>query len=332
MDEQALLKNIPFSHMLGEPVKACIQAQADGARVTQRFLDEVGLQRNEVGQREAVMVSFQYQNGSQKFQLRLPLITLVPVPYFSVDTLDIEFDAVVDRFDKSLNLECSFANNRTQTSNDQSTLSANRHLKVKLHASQDHMPGGLSTLLHFLDEAINMRYPERPSIKKDLPLNEKDIALFVKKRYTLYPIEPVLADIIQWTSSNPEIVTIDNRGGITAQTPGKAYIFAETYDAIGRCEVIVEDHSLLWRIVEGIRQHISSQSSKPSEHKPKPKPKPQPMKFNHRGEPIAERPSKKGREHIPIAGPKGEGNSKSKYHNDPKSRLNKVPKKGQRRG
>ncbi|MDO4691686.1 MAG: DUF2589 domain-containing protein [Porphyromonadaceae bacterium] len=251
---QSALATLPFSQMLGEPVRACVQAQVEAARVTKRYLNSVTLRTNEAGKQEAVMIAFRYQNGSQMLELSMPLMALVPLPHFSVDRLDIEFNALVDSFDDK-HLTCSFASRGTQTdSEEQQTITTNHHLKVRLQASQNHMPIGLSKLFNLLDETIALEEPQRPSLKADLLLNTEQIEIFVQGHYPLYPIEPVVPEALVWSSSNPTVATVNARGGVTAHRKGEAYIFVESSEARGRCHVIVRsDHSKLMRLLSAIK-------------------------------------------------------------------------------
>ena len=54
------MQAIPFSSMIGGPLKACIEAQAMAAKTSWEFIKEVGLNTDEKGQKSAVMVAFSY--------------------------------------------------------------------------------------------------------------------------------------------------------------------------------------------------------------------------------------------------------------------------------
>ena len=51
------MQAIPFSSMIGGPLKACIEAQAMAAKTSWEFIKEVGLNTDEKGQKSAVMVA-----------------------------------------------------------------------------------------------------------------------------------------------------------------------------------------------------------------------------------------------------------------------------------
>ena len=87
-----LMEGIPFHHLIGGPLKACILAQEQSSMSTWHYIREVGLENG----KEAVVVSFSFVNNGTKAYLHIPLLTLVPVPYFSIDTLEISFKARVN--------------------------------------------------------------------------------------------------------------------------------------------------------------------------------------------------------------------------------------------
>lgn len=240
------LRNIPFEQMLGEPVRACIQAQADAAQSAQRYLDAVAFTTDEIGRKKAVVVSFRYQKDNQILELSIPLMALVPIPSFSVDTLDIAFDARVDFCNES-HLECTFVDRGSKKLSEDSYNPQTHHLSVKLHASQDHMPVGLSRLLYFLDETIALeeeREVQPPTAT--LLLRHEKIELKLGSRVDLYLAGgDVAKESITWSSSDPDIAKVDRNGRVRVLSAGIAYIFAETDDAQGMCEVRVIDPNAL---------------------------------------------------------------------------------------
>lgn len=281
------IKDIPFASMLGEPVLACIRAQEEAARATQRYLQTVTAKTNVKGEQEAVCIVFRYQNADQMMELTLPLMTLVPIPYFAVDTLDIEFDAIVNEVSKD-KLLCSYANvlSGCSTSLDQNRteereMNTQRHLSVRLHASQDNMPVGLSRLLHYLDESIALQAPPAPRQRVELWLSHHSVDLYQRATLVLTAIEDIPSDAVRWTSSDPRVASIDADGTITTHAPGRAIIFAETYDGLGRCIV---------NVLKGV-------APTPKPHKPGKRPKP--------------RPSKPSKPHKPSKPPKSSKSSKS---------------------
>ena len=73
------MQALPFSSMIGGPLKACIEAQAMAAKTSWEFIKEVGLNTDEKGQKSAVMVAFSFNKGGRMTQLNVPLLTIVPI-------------------------------------------------------------------------------------------------------------------------------------------------------------------------------------------------------------------------------------------------------------
>ena len=91
------MQAIPFSSMIGGPLKACIEAQAMAAKTSWEFIKEVGLNTDEKGQKSAVMVAFSFNKGGRMTQLNVPLLTIVPIPYIAINSVDINFKANCQR-------------------------------------------------------------------------------------------------------------------------------------------------------------------------------------------------------------------------------------------
>lgn len=154
-DENKQLKGIPFEHLIGGPLKACIKAQEQASMSTWRYIKEVGLN----GREDAVMVSFSFLNGGRVSRLSVPLLTIVPVPYFSIDTLDITFRAQLTETRQSLkessgNQRAFYATYAMDTSSAQK-MEYTSTLDIAVRATQDQMPSGLSKVLGFMEQSIN---------------------------------------------------------------------------------------------------------------------------------------------------------------------------------
>ena len=97
------LKSIPFENIIGAPLEACIRAQQSAAQSTVDFINAVGLQEvpildaegNETDKTkvEAIYVSFQFIQGGRMVQMNVPLLSIVPIPYIAINTIDINFKA-----------------------------------------------------------------------------------------------------------------------------------------------------------------------------------------------------------------------------------------------
>jgi hypothetical protein len=122
------LSQIPFSHLIGSPLKAAIESQALAAQSTIEFIQKVGfkapatnpfappdmLMTNPAADAEAGdirNVTFKYdkkdQNGvDRSFSLTVPLLTIVPIPYIRIDEVNIEFSCkLTDQVERSTNTQ-----------------------------------------------------------------------------------------------------------------------------------------------------------------------------------------------------------------------------------
>lgn len=105
------MQAIPFNSMFGGPLKACIEAQAMAAQTSWEFIQNVGLNINpETGNKEAVNVSFSFNQGGRMVQLNVPLLTIVPIPYIAIHSVDINFKANISASSSSVKENSSSEN------------------------------------------------------------------------------------------------------------------------------------------------------------------------------------------------------------------------------
>ena len=107
------LKQIPFGYLIGEPLKAAVEAQAIAARTTVEFIEKVGfIPKDEQAGQGALFVdenvdadtgtvrnvTFIYRkkdqnNVEQNFRLSVPILSIVPIPVLRIDEVTIDFTA-----------------------------------------------------------------------------------------------------------------------------------------------------------------------------------------------------------------------------------------------
>lgn len=91
------LNGIDFGNLIGAPLSACVTAQAQAARTTVDFVRDVGFNKNtKTGNMEAIYINFSYVNQGRMVTLAVPLLTIVPVPYIAIRTVDIKFTCTVN--------------------------------------------------------------------------------------------------------------------------------------------------------------------------------------------------------------------------------------------
>jgi len=181
------LQNLPFDSLIAAPLNACVNAQAEAAQSTINFIQNVGLNEDENGNKQAVYVYFNFIKGGRRVTISVPLLTMIPIPYIAINTIDINFKAKVtgvqnennaaeesyeDRIEASkkegklgwfkvtttkINTEVSTKKDSTSTKD--SGYSVEATIDVAVHASQDSMPAGMAKILEMLGSAMDLCDP-----------------------------------------------------------------------------------------------------------------------------------------------------------------------------
>ena len=184
------LSSIPFDRMIGGPLSACIDAQEQAALSTVNFMDRVGFDPKNPG--HVVNVDFTYKREGTDVQLSVPLLTIVPIPFISIDTVNISFkaalksisseDAVdVDRqssYDSTNSrylgvgsylrtaevqrtvMRGSVSTKKDSVATQNSVYSIEANVDINVIARQESMPGGLAKVLEMLNQAISIKENE----------------------------------------------------------------------------------------------------------------------------------------------------------------------------
>ena len=110
----AELRQIPFEHLIGAPMKAAIEAQALAAQSTIEFIQKIGFKNPsggfepddmifedttvdaDAGELRNVTFSYEKKNAAEdikKFVLTVPLLSIAPIPFIRIDEMTIDFSA-----------------------------------------------------------------------------------------------------------------------------------------------------------------------------------------------------------------------------------------------
>ncbi|EPX64102.1 hypothetical protein D187_005235 [Cystobacter fuscus DSM 2262] len=175
MDQaSSALQGIPFENLIGGPLTAAVKAQALAAKTSVDFIRSVGFtEKNEV-----VNIKFVYQRDGRNVSLDVPLLTIVPIPYLRIDDMTINFKATLsasgdsntistDNFEakteasasggfwgQSYSLSGSVSSKKDSTASASSKYSIEYTMDINVHAVQDDIPKGLSTVLGLLGEQM----------------------------------------------------------------------------------------------------------------------------------------------------------------------------------
>jgi hypothetical protein len=177
------LQAIPFSSLIGGPLDACVQAQAQAAMTSWEFIQQVGLTTDPNTQEtKAINVTFQYQKGGQMVNLVVPLLTIVPIPYIAINEITIDFIAnisassssVVEKsetteyggevegemkigwgiFSLRTNFKANYSSKKDSKATEESKYSVEYTMTVHVAAGQSDMPTGLAAILNILQSSI----------------------------------------------------------------------------------------------------------------------------------------------------------------------------------
>lgn len=187
------LQGIPFKNLIGGPLSACIQAQNDAAMTSINFINNVCLNEDkETGEKSAIYVSFSFIQNGRKVVINVPLITIVPIPYIAINSVDINFKATVNGVEfesnentyseeykrdtntksqkrrgfilnknkKETKINTSFSTKRDSKSTQDSKFSVEATIDVAVHAGQESMPAGMAKILEMLGAAMDLCSPD----------------------------------------------------------------------------------------------------------------------------------------------------------------------------
>lgn len=176
------LQAIPFGHIIGGPLSACVDAQREAALTTVNFINEIGLTEKD-GQKEAVYVKFQYRKNGKMAVLSIPLLTIVPIPYLAIRDINIAFKANISAASStsdsqssslkqdykvgvqggvnfgfvkaSASFSANISSKKDSAATRDSKYSVEYTMDVNVSAGQDDMPAGMAKVLELLNESVD---------------------------------------------------------------------------------------------------------------------------------------------------------------------------------
>lgn len=169
MDDSAIksangaLEKMNFGALLGAPLKACVDAQAQAATATSDYIDRVCFKYNpQTNVYETETISFTYTTDEGEKRITVPLISVMPIPYIQIRHVDLKFAADVSVSDGQLVAKVATENNSDKAKkeeNEEMTTDFKSDLKVDINikASSADMPMGVARLLQFMQQNINVK-------------------------------------------------------------------------------------------------------------------------------------------------------------------------------
>lgn len=183
------LSSIDFQSMIGGPLNAVVRAQAQSAQTSVDFIKSVGFNAPDAATDpgKPTMVTFSYDKPIEtkdaqgvititptKFNLTVPILTMLPIPYLRVEEVTIDFNAKINSVVESTSassselaaslavkagwgpvsaeLKCSYSNKKSSSSTDKTERTYS--LIIHVRAVQDELPAGLEKLLGVLENSI----------------------------------------------------------------------------------------------------------------------------------------------------------------------------------
>mmetsp|Transcript_48763 Transcript_48763/g.122688 ORF Transcript_48763/g.122688 Transcript_48763/m.122688 type:complete len:209 (+) Transcript_48763:69-695(+) len=183
MAEGKELESLSFKRLIGGPLAAVIEAQANAAMVTYDFIKRVGFAPN-MGMGgmptaanptgggggggggmlgSPIVVSFTYEKTLPDgkvatCKLSVPFLTMVPIPNLRIEECNIQFNARINNMRKSENSSVSTAKMKgyitTKETKSMNSTEKTYSLSVSVRAKQDELPAGMEKILSILESAI----------------------------------------------------------------------------------------------------------------------------------------------------------------------------------
>ncbi|MDH4240403.1 MAG: DUF2589 domain-containing protein [Phycisphaerae bacterium] len=180
-------QSLPLHQILGSPLLAMVQGQAQAAQATAEFIERIGFKRSatDTGDQlgELRMVTFTYQKpdeagGMQTYKIEIPLLSLVPIPGIQIKEGELEFNIKVTDIQTSttttalsspdaeagdwlsqgrIEFRAAMGKLESTSSERQST---ELQMKVRMTVEQADIPAGMSHLFRLMDQSINSSVQE----------------------------------------------------------------------------------------------------------------------------------------------------------------------------
>ena len=155
------MKALPFDHIIGAPLMACIKAQQTSAQATWDAIREMGFAKSETAhsgsrkEEEVAMVSFLFQQGGLTRKITVPLLTLIPIPYMQIDSVDLKFRADMSATSEG-QLTAKYSNTMDSQAARNSKYNVTNEIDINIHATTSGMPAGLAKILEIFSSSIDV--------------------------------------------------------------------------------------------------------------------------------------------------------------------------------
>lgn len=150
------LEELPFDHIIGGPLRACAEAQQEAAQATFEYITQMGLENDDTGlaQYKPAMLSFIFVKDGVAQRIKVPLLSVIPVPYLLIDKIDLTFQATVTGCSQN-SLTAKFAASSPNVSvnvkgDSSSQVTAMENIDIRVSAMASEIPSGMAKLIEIL--------------------------------------------------------------------------------------------------------------------------------------------------------------------------------------
>ena len=179
------INDVPLYQVIGAPLLALVQAEAQSAQATARYIQEIGFENStenplEFGNLKSITFKYNKVSAGGKLttlEVQIPVLSIVPIPAIQIKEAEIDFAVEINSLvelsvptainsfpEKTNSASPASAENIKQDSSLSPELVAfkvgisNRDTKnainIKLKIEQAEMPSGLLALFRVLDQGI----------------------------------------------------------------------------------------------------------------------------------------------------------------------------------
>lgn len=156
------MKALPFDHIIGAPLMACIKAQQASAQATWEAIREIGFEKPGTAdpastkEEEVAMVNFLFQQNGFTRKISVPLLTLIPIPYMQIDSVDLKFRADMSTSSDG-SIKAKYSNTMDSEAARTSKYNVTNEIDINIHATTSGMPAGIAKMLEiFTSSCINV--------------------------------------------------------------------------------------------------------------------------------------------------------------------------------
>jgi hypothetical protein len=191
------ITDVPLYQIIGAPLLALVQGEAQAAQATARFIQEIGFEQPEAGGSEddslqygrMKVVTFRYSKTSvggevTQLEVEIPVLSIVPIPALQIREAEIDFAVEINSI---VELDAPTAINVPVPPGADSSLEpklvafkaglakqdSKSAMNIKIKIGQADTPVGLLTLFRVLDQGIASRIvPDTTDSPPPAPTNQ----------------------------------------------------------------------------------------------------------------------------------------------------------------